>query len=598
MKKPWKKVMPVVLGSSLFATPLMADARELTDETYTTSINRIDYGNHTVSNGDVTLDASGYTGAYNNQRSIISTLNGAVNIDISEGNTLTIKGFNYNSADYYSALHAHKRGNLSGTMTFTGGNVVVSNHATSVNSFSSYGMYGNEGGQFDFKSDGDNKINLTVYVPVSGKSTNRTGIYLNDSALNFDGGNLTVNLDGVPAPNLYNSETRTGININDSAFNFNGKNLTVSINGDPTPNPYNSESRTGISTYDSDFTFNGEDFTVSMDSNFGSGGRRTGLNINNSEFDLNGKNFSVRIDGNPESGTLENQVGMRVYGGSNVDINAEHISIESDGYALRMGNYASYDPVNTAKFEADTLIFRSRGGIHVGNHAYALGIYDGIRNTLEFTGHTLIESIARGGEDDTYRLNSNGQALSLVGTDITFNSDRGVTVYSENLTPQGLIPEIVGDLAPLEPEPYWLRAVSLIKDTELKANTDFSITSNGGYYNVALYVSESQAQFNGKTSLTVKNGIDTARGIYLNGGVYGRPTKAEFNDDLSISLADTQAGYISGIEAVAGGKVDVKKGCLSMIIVTSTGHFMPAAWMTRVWGAKLTLIPPEREPYR
>lgn len=298
-----------------------------------------------------------------------------------------------------------------------------------------------------------------------------------------------------------------------------------------------------------------------MGSNRAEGLSRHGLRIETSRFDLDGKNFTVKLEGNPDSGLIQNQVGMFIYDGSTVDIHAtEQILIESDGYALHMGKYVQYDPINTAKFEADTIIIKSRGGIHAGNHAYAEGIYDGIRNTLEFTGHMLIESIARGGNDDTYLLESNGQAISVVGTDLTFNSNRGVTVYSENLTPQGVDPYVIGYLDPNDPVPYWLRAITLRKDTQLTANTDFAVTVNGGYNNTGLYVGESQAKFNGKTSITVMNGIDTARGIFSFGGYYDRPTIAEFYDDLTISLAGTQADYIAGIEAESGGKVDIKKG--------------------------------------
>ncbi|GKX58071.1 hypothetical protein [Leminorella grimontii] len=93
MKKQWKKVMPVVLGGSFFCSPFI-EAAELTNQNYTSSISSITSGNHTVSNGDVTLNASGYTGSSANQRAIINTMNGAVNININEGKTLTIRGFN------------------------------------------------------------------------------------------------------------------------------------------------------------------------------------------------------------------------------------------------------------------------------------------------------------------------------------------------------------------------------------------------------------------------------------------------------------------------------------------------------------------------
>ena len=62
-----KKVLTSLLAMSCvylggtFALPT-TEAEELTDKTYTGSMSAITSGNHTVSAGDVTIDASGYTG--------------------------------------------------------------------------------------------------------------------------------------------------------------------------------------------------------------------------------------------------------------------------------------------------------------------------------------------------------------------------------------------------------------------------------------------------------------------------------------------------------------------------------------------------------
>lgn len=124
-----------------------------------------------------------------------------MNINISDGNTLTLRGFNNNTTDERATLHAYKRDTLSGTMTFTGGNIVVSNEVK--NSYADiYGLFAGPGGKFDFKSDGDNKVNLTVLMPQAGYvSTHRWGIGLYDGELAFDGGNFVINVDGDPGDN-------------------------------------------------------------------------------------------------------------------------------------------------------------------------------------------------------------------------------------------------------------------------------------------------------------------------------------------------------------------------------------------------------------
>lgn len=198
-------------GSSL--VPHIAEAAtELTDQTYTNSIGSITYGDFTVNNGDVTLDASGYTGAFNSQRAVINTINGAVNINIAEGNSLTIKGFNNHTNQRSSALYAYKRGVLSGDMIFTGGDITVSNEVSGSYSIV-YGMVAENGGKFDFRSDGDNKVNLTVLMPEIGglRSTHRVGIGLYNGNLAFDGGSFTIQVLGDPDPNSINE--RTGMSV-------------------------------------------------------------------------------------------------------------------------------------------------------------------------------------------------------------------------------------------------------------------------------------------------------------------------------------------------------------------------------------------------
>lgn len=461
MKKQWKKVIPVVLGGSFLYNPLV-QAAELTDQFYTNSINSITSGNYTVSNGDVTLDATGYTGSFANQRAIINTMNGAVNIGINQGNTLTIKGFNNNNSQRSSALYAYKRApTLSGTMTFTGGDIVVSNEVTG--SYSNvYGLFADNEGRFDFKSDGNNKINLTVLMPQTDLvDTHRFGIALYDGGLDFDGGN-----------------------------------------------------------------------------------------------------FTVKVDGDPGVNSIDRRIGVMLSAGSDMDVNADQILIEGNELALFFAagtgnmstNPTAYDVVNTAKFVADTIVLKGSGGIL---SALDSDVFRS-RNVIEFTGNTLIEAIVRGDENNIFGETHGGRAIDVMSTDITFNSNNTVTVIGENLTPLGVRPgydhPYLGWI-----DGYWLKTVSVTDGSTLTSNADFLLSSNGGYYNTGLYVWESQAEFNGKTDIIIENGVDTARGIYVYDGGAG-VSKATFHDDLSVSLAGTQADYVSGIEAAAGGKIEIEKG--------------------------------------
>ncbi|WP_159565096.1 autotransporter outer membrane beta-barrel domain-containing protein [Budvicia diplopodorum] len=468
MSKQWKKILPMVLGGSFFGIPLV-EAAELTNQTYTNTMTTITNGNYTVSNGDVTIDASGFVrGYYGNDRSLINTYNGAVNVNISEGKTLTLRGSNgkYNASEHASTLYAVKQGSLSGTMSFTGGNIVVSNEITNYDD-NFYAMFAGPGGKFDFKSDGDNKVNLTVYMPPLGptRSGHRYGIGLQNAQLVFDGGNFIVNVPGDPG----------------------------------------------------------------------------------------GEAIMARR-------------GLVLSGGSTADIKADRILIEANETALEFSDFYEfpgiYDAVNTAKFEADSIVLKGNQGIFAAGG----GTYRN-RNTIEFTGETLIEAIGLSSGADEYGENFfgysiGGRAIEVEQTDITFNNR--ATIIGENLTPQGTRPGYMQDPGdPFEEwiDPYWLKTISLVNGSTLVANDEFSLTSNGGYYNTGLYVWKSSAQFNGKTDITVKNGVDTARAMYIYDDFDGT-TKATFEDDLKISLAGTNADYISGIEVAYGGKAEVKKGLI------------------------------------
>ena len=455
----WKCLVPVVVGSSFLASPFVLSA-ELENKTFTSSMSSISSGTHTVSLGNVTFDASGYTGNANYQRALFNTLNGAVNINISDGNTLTLRGFNNHATDERATLHAYKRGTLSGTMTFTGGNIVVSNEVN--NSYADiYGLFAGPGGKFDFKSNGDNKVNLTVLMPQAGYvSTHRSGIGLYNGELAFDGGNFVINVDGDPGDN-----------------------------------------------------------------------------------------------------SIDRRVGMVLAAGSNVDIKADRIDIDANELALHFAaragdntNNTAYNVINTAKFDADYITLKGSQGILAG---LPYATY-GTRNSIEFTGLTQIEALSRGDENNLFGEAGGGRAIDLMATDITFNSN--AVIVGENLTYLGNRPgyehEYLGWI-----DAYWMRTISLTDQSSLIAKGDFLLTSNGGYYNTGLYLWKSEAQFQGKTAITMQNGVDTARAVYAYDGG-SNTTKVEFQDDLGISLSDTHANYVVGIEAAAGGIVDVQKGLL------------------------------------
>lgn len=462
MKKQWKKIVPVVLGGSFLCGPFAEAATELTDKIYTNNIDPITSGSYSVSKGDVLLDASGYTGLPAYESSIINTMNGAVNININDGKTLTIKGYNNNPRplNYHqgSALYAYQRGTLSGTMTFTGGNLIVSNEVTRTSHSSVFGLFADTGGKFDFKSDGDNKINLTVLVPMVGSMTaDRHGIGLHNGELAFDGGNFLVKVDG------------------DSV------------------------------------------------------------------------------------GSVNRRIGIEMAAGSNLDIKADNIWIEANEHALFIpATSGSYNPVardvtNTAKFAADSIVLKGGTGI---TSTLETKFYK-TKNFIEFTGETLIDAAVEG--DSVFADIDGGRAIDVMATNITFNNK--TALLSENLTDLGTAPGYKHPVTGNWIDGYSLKAVSLEDSSTLVANDDLSISSNGGYNNTGLHVLKSLAQFNGKTDITMKNGVDSTKAVYVTSGA-NAVSKAEFNDDLAISLAGTRADYIAGIETASGGKVEVKKGLI------------------------------------
>mgnify|MGYP000465388032 CR=1 FL=1 len=439
--------------------PVAAAATELVNGNYTSSIPQRNSGEYTVTAGDVTLDASGYTGSA--QRPLFTTSSGAVKISVADGKTLTLKGFNNNDSTRCSVLYASKQGSSSGVMTFTGGNIIVSNEVTNSHS-DVYGLYADNGGKFDFKSDGGNKIDLTILMPQQHVSTHRRGIGLHDGSLAFDGGNFVINITGYPGAD-----------------------------------------------------------------------------------------------------SIDRRVGITMSGGSDLNVKADNILIETSETALEFSytsgnNSILYGVNNTAKFEADSIVFKGESGIEaldtdISNH-----------NSIEFAGSGSTAIYAVGddaSEGNIYGEIIGGKAIDVQRTDITFNND--ALLVGQNLTAQGTAPgHWVNEGTKFEywQDSYWLKTVSLTKDSHLVANQDFILESNGGYDNTALYLwNRSQAQFNGKTNIIVKNGIDTAGAVYVYGAA-GDPTKAEFNDDLTISTAGSSADYLYGFDVRNGGQADIAKG--------------------------------------
>ena len=408
-------LLALLQAAGITVSPTAAAATELVDENYTTSIPQRYSGEYTVTNGDVTLDASGYTGLPAYQRALFSTDNGAVKVNVADGKTLTLKGYNNNINSERATLHAFKRGVLDGTMTFTGGNVIVSNEITN-SATEVYALYADDGGKFDFKSDGSNKINLTILMPQQHISTHRHGIGLHNGNLAFDGGR-----------------------------------------------------------------------------------------------------FAIEVAGDPGSSSIDRRVGITMSGGSDLDVKADQILIDVNETALQFtyrsgSNSALYNINNTARFNADSIVFKGHSGIE------AVDTHSTNRNTVEFSGSgsTEIYAVSDGiADDNIYGEIIGGKAIDVERTDITFNND--ALLVGQNLTAQGTAPgHWVNEGTQFEywQDGYWLKAVSIGNESNLVANKDFSLESNGGYYNTGLHVwGQSQAQFNGKTNIVVKNGVNTARAV-------------------------------------------------------------------------------------
>ena len=449
--------MSCVYSGGTSVLPNVEAATELTDQTLTTGW--LPYyqsgGSYTVSAGDVTLDASGYLSNTQNQRPFFDTNNENIAVAVADGKTLTLKGFNGNEGTERAVLYAHKRGTLPETMTFTGGNIIVSNEYKGSSVIDVFALFADDHGKFDFKSDGTNKINLTILMPEVQKEQHRHGIGLHQGELAFDGGD-----------------------------------------------------------------------------------------------------FVIAVPGDPGADSIDRRVGIAMASGSTANIKADNILIDTNETALqflhRVGeNTSVYNITNTAKFTADSIIFKGNSGIE------AVRTADSNRNVIEFSGagKTEIYAISEGlAAADIYGEIIGGKAVDIARTDLTFNND--AVLVGKNLTAQGVSAA----------NSYWLKAVSLGNESKLTANKDFSLIANGGYYNTGLYIwGQSQAQFNGQTKIVVENGVDTARAVYVWDDSYNGTdgtTKAEFKDDLTISTAGSNATWLYGFEVRAGGLAEISKGLL------------------------------------
>ncbi|EPM0024090.1 autotransporter outer membrane beta-barrel domain-containing protein [Citrobacter farmeri] len=462
----WKKICSLAFGCTFLVAPCAesVESEELTSATYTTGMGSISTGGtYTVSQGDVIRDASGYTGHSSGQRPLANTVNGDIDFIIDPGRTLTFRGFNNNQGtSERTTLYAYERGGpYGGRMSFTGGNVIVSNESNTGNSYI-YALFAGPGGKFDFKSDGDNKINLSVLMPMVGPArADRHGIGLYQGQFGFDGGR-----------------------------------------------------------------------------------------------------FRIEIEGDPEDDGLSHREGLAVSAGSTVDIKADLIEVDVSEVAMLLSasldssNYPVVNNVmNRVNFEADYISIKSgQIGLWGGGNLDA----NGVSSQIEFTGQTKIEALSRGDVDIYYGEIVGGRAIELLSTDITFN---GVTeVVGENLTLLGTRPGYDHEFLGWQ-DGYWLRTITIMDHSRLTTNDDFIITSNGGYYNTGFYLWESEAYFNGKVRINMLNGGDTTRAVYSIGTTEDTtPTRAEFRDDVIISLAGSDARYVSGMEAAGGGVIEVQKG--------------------------------------
>ena len=455
-----------VYSGGTFAPRTAEAATELTDQAYTNFFQNIRGGDYTVSVDDVALNATN-VGIGLGQKPVFDT-NYNINVDIADGKTLTIRGNNIDGSTERATLYAHQISGLYGEMTFTGGNIVVSNEFSSGNTskITGFGVMADDNGKFVFKSDGANKVNLAIVIPNVETIQHRVGIGLHQGKFEFDGGN-----------------------------------------------------------------------------------------------------FIIEVPDSPGADSVDRRVGIMMASGSELNVKADSIYISADERALQfsamVGEHLTgiYGVTNKAVFDADTIVLRGNAGIAAISTDYRN------RNEIEFKGNgkTEIYAICRGNSStDTaviWEKSSGGQAVNIERTDLVFDNE--AVVKGENLTAKGTEPGYLQDPGGQFEhwiDPYWLKTVSLGNESHLVANKDFTLESNGGYYNTGLHVwGQSLAQFNGQTKIVVKNGVDTARAVYVYDGRDGT-TRAEFKDDLMISTAGSNAAYLYGINAEAGGKVDVQKG--------------------------------------
>lgn len=286
---------------------------------------------------------------------------------------------------------------------------------------------------------------------------------------------------------------------------------------------------------------------VDMSAQEGAGTHRTGIALHNGELDFDGGRFEVYVDGAPGSHSIDGRNGITIAAGSKMNVKADSIHIETNQTAIGVTGStgssrpaAPYGVLNEVNFEADSIYLKGSQGIismlndNLGSHT-----------RFTFSGRTVIEAIANTGPWAFPGDYVGGHIIAGNATDFEFNGD--VTLTGEDLTSPGTSPG------------HELKGVTLVNRSNLVANDDFSLRSNGGHQNTGLRILESQAQFKGQTHISLSNGIESATGIHIDGQP-GMTTHAEFQDDLTISTAGSHAAKITGIEVLSAGTADIQKG--------------------------------------
>lgn len=286
---------------------------------------------------------------------------------------------------------------------------------------------------------------------------------------------------------------------------------------------------------------------VDMSAQEGAGTHRTGIALHNGELDFDGGRFEVYVDGAPGSHSIDGRNGITIAAGSKMNVKADSIHIETNQTAIGVTGStgssrpaAPYGVLNEVNFEADSIYLKGSQGIismlndNLGSHT-----------RFTFSGRTVIEAIANTGPWAFPGDYVGGHIIAGNATDFEFNGD--VTLTGEDLTSLGTSPG------------HELKGVTLVNRSNLVANDDFSLRSNGGHQNTGLRILESQAQFKGQTHISLSNGIESATGIHIDGQP-GMTTHAEFQDDLTISTAGSHAAKITGIEVLSAGTADIQKG--------------------------------------